>query len=1055
MSHDSIRRLGRYEISSLLGRGGMGEVYLAHDTQLNRPAALKIISPGFVRDENQLRRFRQEALATSALNHPNIITIYEIGSEGAVEFIATEFIEGVSLRERLVRGALELHEVLEIGSQIASALAAAHDAGIVHRDIKPDNIMIRRDGYVKVLDFGIAKLNEKHLGRTSNGPQAATKVMIETTPGVIMGTVAYMSPEQARGLAVETSTDIWSTGVVLYEMLTGHLPFEGKTMSDVIVSILEREPPPLTQYAPGIPDQALQRIFDKALHKQTDERYRTIDEMLDDLKTLKRDCDFQAKLKNVEKSDLQVSSTEVDTCRIKSAVIHPHNLPAPITPLVGRTIEANTIKKLFRQQNARLITLTGPGGTGKTRLGLGVAAQMLGNFEDGVFLVNLAPITDADLVASAIAKTLNVKESAERPLIDSLKEGLREKCMLLLLDNFEQTLDAAPLVVELLTACPRLKILVTSRAVLHVTGEYQFPVPPLSLPNSKSVPPVKVVERYSAVALFSQRARAIKPDFAITESNIGTVIEICRRLEGLPLAIELAAARIKLFPPKAMLALLNDRLQLLTGGARDLPERQQTMRSAIAWSYDLLEEQEKKLFRRLSIFVDGCTSEAAEAVCNGSSDLKLDVLEGLASLVDKSLQRQEEYFGGEPRFRAFETIREYGRECLSKSGEESAIRRQHANFFLKFVEQIEPELLGSNQELWLDRLEAEHENLRAALKWCAEAREVDIGLRLAGALWRFWSTRGFLVEGREQLTRLLTLCTVLPPSKAMRKALYAAGVLAESQGDYPAARSYFEKNLSIHRDSGDKWGVANSLNNLGIIAFRNNEYVTARSLYEESLSLWRELGNQRAVALSLINLGNIAEKLDNHLRATSLYQESLALFRELKDVHGIASALGHLADAARRDEDYQSARTLYEESLAMFMESGSKWHIANVLADLGELARERGDCIRAQSLYQESMVIFGELGDIRGLARLFEAFMALAIGQNRPERALRLASAADAVRKEYGVPLSPDQETELKASLQSIKRSLSESTQASAWSSGASMPIERAIEYALGLDAAG
>ena len=1052
MGHDGARRLGRYEIRSLLGRGGMGEVYLAHDIQLNRPAALKILSPEFIRDDNRLQRFRQEALATSALNHPNIITVYEIGSEGDVEFMATEFIEGISLRQRMVKGALELDEVLDLGSQIASALSAAHAGGIIHRDIKPDNIMIRRDGYVKVLDFGIAKLTENSLEGTSNDPEAATKVLIETNPGVIMGTIAYMSPEQARGLAVKATTDIWSVGVVLYEMLTGQVPFKGKTMSDVIVAILEKEPLPLTRYAPDLPAEDLQQILKRALHKQTDERYQTMHELLDDLRSVKRELEFQTKLKSAGKSEVKVLTTGGGPYRPDSIATHSHNLPAQITPLIGRQTEANTIIKLFQQENARLITLTGPGGAGKTRLGLEVGAQMLPEFRDGVFLVTLAPITDPTLVASAIAKTLSVTESAGRSLIDHLKEHLREKQMLLLLDNFEQTLDAAPLVVELLAAAPQLKILVTSRAVLHVTGERQFPVPPLTIPDAKSEPPVKLLEQYSAVALFTQRARAVKPDFAITETNASAVIEICRQLEGLPLAIELAAARTKLFPPKAMLARLNDRLQLLTGGARDLPQRQQTMRSAIAWSYDLLDEEEKKLFRRLSIFVDGCTSEAVEAVCNATGDLRLDVLEGLASLVDKSLQRQEEHLGGEVRFHAFETIREYGNECLAKNGEVTPTKRHHANFFLTFAEQVEPELVASNQEVWLDRLEVEHENLRAALECFAETGEVELGLRLGGALWRFWSTRGYLTEGRNRLERLLTMCTTLPASKAIMKARYAAGVLAEAQGDYGAARFHFEKNLTTQRELGDRWGVANSLNNLGIIAFRNNEYTAARSLYEESLGLWREIGNQRAVALSLSNLGNIAEKLNDHVLAHSLHHESLALFRELKDAHGIASSLGHLADAAKRSHDYPSARTLYEESLAMFIESGSKWHTANVLAELAKLSCEQGDFGSARSLYQESMVIFGELGDIRGIARLFEGLMVLAIMQSQPERALRLAGAANTVRKEHCVPLASDEETELQRHVELINRELPVPAREAAWSSGASMSIERAIEYALAFD---
>jgi len=604
-------------------------------------------------------------------------------------------------------------------------------------------------------------------------------------------------------------------------------------------------------------------------------------------------------------------------------------------------------------------------------------------------------------------------------------------------------------VVELLSAAPQLKILVTSRAVLHVSGEHQFPVPPLTVPEYRSMPPVEVLQQYSAVGLFSERARAVKPDFAITDENAGVVVEICRRLEGLPLAIELAAARIKLFSPAAMLGRLKDGFQLLSGGARDLPERQQTMRGTIDWSYELLDEDEQKLFRRLCVFVDGCTLEAAEAVCNPAGDLGIDFLAGMSSLVDKSLQRQEEQLGGESRFLLLETIREYGLGRLSQSEEAAAIREQHADFFLKLAERIEPQLLGSNQEIWLDRLEVEHDNLRAALEWSTESAQVEIGLRLGGALWRFWETRGYLAEGRKRLGRLLAISKGSDQSKSRMKALYAAGVLADTQGDYQVARTLFEENLAINRALGDKWGIANSLNNLGIVAVRNHDYAAARSLYQESLAVWRELGNRRAVGLSLCNLGNIAENQGDYVVACSLYEEGLAIFKELKDARGIASSLSHLGDAARKQCDYQKARSFYDESLAMFMQSGSKWDIANALADLGDLACDMADCMRARSLYEESMVIFGELGDIRGVARLLEGFVGLALAQNQPERALRLAGAANALRKEHGVPLAPDEEIRLQRNLEPIRQSLEEAVQTASWSAGQAMSIERAIEYAL------
>ena len=1036
-------RLGRYEVRSLLGQGGMGEVYLAQDLQLKRSVALKVLSRSFVRDDNRLRRFQQEALATSALNHPNIITIHEIGSEEGVDFIATEFIEGLSLRQKLQQGPLELDQALDFGSQIASALAAAHAAGIIHRDIKPDNIMVRSDGYVKVLDFGLAKLTEKR--KDDSDSEGATRILVETTPGTLMGTVAYMSPQQARGLDLSASTDIWSLGVVLYEMLTGYVPFKAKTIGDTIVAILGNEPPPLAQFVPNAPED-LQQILGRALHKDTVDRYQTIDDVVADLRSLRQELHFQAGVKNAEKPDDLQAKSEAEP-RITATRV-PHNLPAQLTALIGRNTEMKSVRKLFTTGNARLVTLTGPGGTGKTRLGLQVGTELLTSFQNGVFFVSLAAITDDQLVPSAIAKTLSIKERVDSSSIEDLKEYLHDKEMLLVLDNFEQVVSAAPLVVELLASAPQLKILVTSRAVLHVTGEHQFPVPPLTVPDTDSLPPLELLEKFSAVGLFIQRARAVKPDFAITRNNAAAIVEICKRLEGLPLAIELAAARVKSFPPPVLLSRLSNQLAALTGGPRDVPQRQQTMRNAIAWSYELLDDEEKKLFRRLSIFVDGCTTEAAERVCNAIGDLQLDVVDGMASLVDKSFLRQEEHLGGEFRFRAFETIREFGLECLAKSGEAPPTHQQHAIFFLKFAEQAEPQLVGPDQETWLDRLETEHGNLRAALEWSVETGEIETGLRLGAALWRFWSIRGYLVEGRQRLERIIALCTP-QGSKSLTKVIYAAGVLAEAQGDYRAAQSLFAQNLSIQREMGDKWGIANSLNNLGIIALRDNDYAAAQALYEESLGLWRELGNQGVAALSLTNLGNIAADLGDYARANSLHQESLSIFRELNDLRGVATSLAHLADVARRTRDYHTARTLYEESLSKFVDSGSKWDTANVLADLGDLARDTNNYNDARSFYQESMVIFGDLGDIRGVVRLFESFVALAIAELQPERALRVAGAADALRREHGIPLPRHEQLKLDRTLEPIKEGLSELIRQAAWMSGASMSVEQTIAYVL------
>lgn len=741
-----------------------------------------------------------------------------------------------------------------------------------------------------------------------------------------------------------------------------------------------------------------------------------------------------------------------DFSHLKSLDALPNNLPVQLTSFIGREREIAEVKRLL--STARLLTLTGPGGTGKTRLGLQVAADLLENFEGGVFFIPLAPISDPGLVISTIAQTLGVRETGGQPLLKSLQEYLRDKSMLLLLDNFEQVISAAPVLAELLVACPKLKVLVTSRAALHLSGEQEYPVSPLVLPDLKRLPALEALSQYAAVELFIQRALAVKPDFGVTNENAPAVAEICVRLDGLPLAIELAAARIKLFPPKAMLTRLvgatgQSPLQLLTGGARDLPVRHQTLRGAIAWSYDLLDAGEKTLFRRLSAFSGGCTPEAAEKACNVAGDLETDLLDGLASLVDKSLLRQEEQADGKLRLVMLETIREYGLECLAASGEAESIRRQHADYYLALAEEADPKLTSAEQAVWFDRLEAEHDNLRAALECLAQSGEAEKGLRLGGAMWRFWEVRGYLAEGRERLARLLALAGASVRTKARMKVLYAAGVLADAQGDYASARALFEESLTINRELGDRRGIAVSLNNLGIVTVRQQDYPAARSLYEESLAIWRELGNRRAIALSLNNLGNVANVQGDYPAARSLHEESLAVFQGLRDRHGIAWSLNHLGDVARDQGDYAVARSLYEESLAIFRELGDKWGIASSLTDLGHVAGDQGDYAAARSLHNESLVIVGELGDKRGIARVLEGFVGLAAAQAEQERALRLAAAAAALRETIGAPLPPAEQARLERRLGPARQTLSEEARTAAWAEGWALTLERAIAYAL------
>ncbi len=686
-----------------------------------------------------------------------------------------------------------------------------------------------------------------------------------------------------------------------------------------------------------------------------------------------------------------------------------NNLPPSMTSLIGRDAERATIGSLLTAGEVRLLVLTGPSGTGKTRLAVEVARDLLERFDDGVWFVPLGAISDPGLLPQAMAEALGVKESPGAPLIELLEEHLRHRHALVVLDNFEQITAAAPLVGELLLAAPGIRVVVTSRAPLHLYAEHDFPVSPLPLPKAGSISSsapalLKNLVANPAVALFVERARAVAPAFDPSGEELRTIAAICRKLDGLPLAIELAAARVPLLPPEAILSRLEGRLELLTHGARDLPERQQSMRGAIAWSHDLLSEDERVLFRRLSLFIGGCSLRSIHEVCLESEASESALLNTIGALVDQSLLLRGPAPGGEPRYALLETIREFGLECLSASGELEAVQRRHARFFMNLAEAAEKELLGSRQQSWLDELEADRENLRAASEWAAGSGELNTALRLDSALGRFWSMRGSLTEGRARLTKLLRAASSGARIRELMKAQYVAGFLADAQGDYATARRLFEENLATSREFDDVAGVANSLNNLGIVALREGDLEHARSLYEESLAIWREIGQSSAIALSLTNLGNLAAAGGDGKTAGAHYRESLAIFRELDDERGIATVLGRLADLARANLQLDEARSLYQESLRRLRALGAKSELAATFRDLGDLHRTRDDLVAAREGFEESMVIYGELGDLRGIASLLERFALIAGAEAQSTRARRLADAASALRRCHGLP---------------------------------------------------
>jgi predicted ATPase/class 3 adenylate cyclase len=622
------------------------------------------------------------------------------------------------------------------------------------------------------------------------------------------------------------------------------------------------------------------------------------------------------------------------------------NLPALPTPLVGREAELETVRRLLRDDGVRLVTLTGPGGTGKTRLALQAAADLVDEFDDGTFFVELAMAMDADVVLPEIARVLGVEEAMPTPLGETLKAELDRQKLLLLLDNFEHVAGASGAVFDLVTACPGLKLLVTSREPLHLPGEHQYPVPPLL--------------DLDAARLFVERARAIRPDLDLTSANVDAIEEICRRLDGLPLAIELAAGWSKVLSPPALVERLDRGLELAARPGAPLPERQATLRNTIAWSYDLLPESERRLHARLSVFAGGFTLDAAERVCT-PDELGLDPLEGLAALVDRSLLQQMDDPRGEPRFSMLETIREYAREQLADDGPE--LVRRHALEFARFAEEADGGVRGSDQLVWLERLETEHDNLRTALEGALELGDAETALRLGGALGWFWYAHGHALDGCRRLTELLA-ATADAPDHLRAPAMYRLGVLRDVRGETEAAAALLEQSLGVFREHGDTVRMADALNSLGVIELGRGNLDRARALLEESIAARRALGDEARTASALSNLGLVA-------------------FRQ---------------------GDVAMAEQQFAECLALDRAHGNEWGVAADLANLATVTLEQGEPERARALVRETLETVRQVGDKELVAIALEIAAALAAADGDAERAGRLEGTADALRERIGAP---------------------------------------------------
>ena len=707
-------------------------------------------------------------------------------------------------------------------------------------------------------------------------------------------------------------------------------------------------------------------------------------------------------------------------------------IPEPLTPLVGRLREAAAVVAMLRQSNFRLLTLTGPGGVGKTRLALEVARELADDFADGVHFVPLAPVVDPDLVLSAVAQALGVQIRNGHPATDLIASFLRHRRTLLVLDNVEQVADAAPQLAELLSLCAGVKVLVTSRAPLQVRGERVVPIPPLPTPDPSCLATPEVLSTYAVVEIFVQRARDVESGFVLSPENATAVADICHRLDGLPLAIELAAARTHVLPPVALRARLERRLPLLVGGPRDLPTRQRTMRDAIAWSHDLLTLEEQAVFRRLAVFAGGFDLEAAEMVAGlgsghptrgmdahapllpnlGTPQPTSAALDLVASLVDKSLVQREpgtrrSRAGGEPRFGMLETIREYALERLAASGEAEAIQWRHATHVLALAETAEPQLTGPEQGASLDRLEDEHPNLRTALGWALECGEAEIGLRLAGALERFWDHRSHWSEGRRWLEALLAIGQ--GASTVVRaKALCTAGVLSIEQGEYGPAEDFLAEGLALYREGEDDQGTAFTLNALGSVAIYREEYGRAEALSREALGLLRRVGNRAGIAALLGQLGYVA------------------LLR------------GELAKAAAD----------FAESVALYHEAGSELGAGRMLCLMGRVLLEQGDRTRAEALFREGLTLNRDAGNKIYVIECLEGLAATAVAAGAVQHAARLWGTAEAQREAIAVPV-PAVDLPHHRRYLSVLAGHPDQAVAAARSAGRETPLDSAIAEAL------
>jgi non-specific serine/threonine protein kinase len=980
-------RLGRYRLDALLGRGGMGVVYLAHDVSLDRPVALKVIAPELAGVASFRERFLREARLAARLDHPNAVPVFEAGEEHGRLFLAMRYVEGSDLRCVLLEeGMLEPGRVAALIRQVAAALDAAHARGIVHRDIKPANILVARSGgdeHAYVADFGLTKEVASPTATSASG---------------FVGTLAYVAPELIRGGDVDGRADVYALGCVVYECLTGLPPFTGAE-AEVLWSHLEGAPPPMAAKASGL--EAADAVVGKALAKDPADRFPSAGELARALEAA-----------------LAPAGTETRDRPGEDTPAPPLvRLPSPLTPLVGRDTEVAALAQAMSDPAVRLVTLTGPGGSGKTRLALEVAWQVAGGFPDGVALVDLAAIDDPKLVPAAIASALELQQFEERSMAEVVCLYLRPRRSLLLLDNFEHLTGAWPTVAQLVRDCPRLTIVTTSRSALHLTGEVEHPVRPLDVE--------------AAVALFSARIPAgVAADAGWKDGDGGALRELCRRLDCLPLAIELAAARSRLLTPAQLMTRLDSGLSALGRGARDLPSRQQTLRATLDWSYDLLDDEARTGLQELSVFAGGCTFESAGEVLSAADPLLV-----VEALVDASLIRQAQDGDG-LRLEMLETVRQYAAERADVDAA-ADVRDRHARHFRALASQAAAQLHGPDQVRWFDRLDREHANLRAALGWLISTADAAAATALAADLAWFWYVRGHWSEGRAWLEQAAALSG--SPAAVRARVLTGAGLIAREQGELDTARGLLEQAIEL-ADAPLTKGLA--LNELAGVAFYEGDAERGGALLQQAIDLLERSGDRTRRGEVLGNVALLAQVGGaSDVEVDHRYAEALREIDASGDVYAAILVRSNVADTAVKRGELERARAELIEIFAVLKELGSRRLECYVLDNLAMSAVVGGDLGAAREHLRGGLAVVAGT-ESRGLKACFvQGAGVLAQREGHAETAVRLLASVHQVMRFDVVPA-------VEQALVELRRTLADGEFVAAWRAGESMSMGDAVELA-------